>query len=123
MPDVPHGVATTSATSHDLAGDATRCPVVDLLAANIPDRGRTYPLTGVGCIERVDTDLATFAVGPAGVRVLELHGCAASRRPSSSAGWRPSISMSRRPSADASWAAVSCPSRRRPTRSSPSPTT
>ncbi|GEL24815.1 3-oxoadipate CoA-transferase subunit B [Pseudonocardia sulfidoxydans NBRC 16205] len=34
----------------------------------------TYPLTGVGCIERVYTDLATFAVGPDGVRVLEVHG-------------------------------------------------
>ncbi len=34
----------------------------------------TYPLTGVGCIDRVYTDLGTFAVGPDGVRVLGLDG-------------------------------------------------
>ena len=34
----------------------------------------TYPLTGVGCIDRVYTDLGTFAVGPDGARVLEAHG-------------------------------------------------
>ena len=34
----------------------------------------TYPLTGVGCVDRVYTDVATFAVGPDGVRVLETFG-------------------------------------------------
>ena len=37
----------------------------------------TYPLTGLGCIDRVYTDLGTFAVGAGGVRVLELHGVTA----------------------------------------------
>ncbi|WP_229053509.1 3-oxoacid CoA-transferase subunit B [Aeromicrobium sp. Leaf350] len=31
----------------------------------------TYPLTGVGCVSRVYTDLALFEVGPDGVTVLE----------------------------------------------------
>ncbi|MEP6843835.1 MAG: 3-oxoacid CoA-transferase subunit B [Pseudolysinimonas sp.] len=31
----------------------------------------SYPLTGIGCISRVYTDRAVFAVGPAGVRVLD----------------------------------------------------
>jgi 3-oxoadipate CoA-transferase, beta subunit len=37
----------------------------------------TYPLTGPACIDRVYTDLGTFAVGPGrvdGVEALELHG-------------------------------------------------
>ncbi|MGZ4615653.1 MAG: 3-oxoacid CoA-transferase subunit B [Actinomycetes bacterium] len=34
----------------------------------------TYPLTGVGCVDRVYTDVATFAVGPDGVQVLETFG-------------------------------------------------
>ncbi len=34
----------------------------------------TYPLTGVGCVDRVYTDVATFAVGLLGVRVLETFG-------------------------------------------------
>jgi 3-oxoadipate CoA-transferase beta subunit len=34
----------------------------------------TYPLTGLACVDRVYTDLGTFAVGPEGVRVRELHG-------------------------------------------------
>jgi 3-oxoadipate CoA-transferase beta subunit len=34
----------------------------------------SYPLTGVGCVDRVYTDVATFAVGPDGVRVLETFG-------------------------------------------------
>ena len=34
----------------------------------------TYPLTGVGCVDRVYTDVAVFEVGPEGVRVLETYG-------------------------------------------------
>ncbi len=34
----------------------------------------TYPLTGVGCVSRVYTDVALFAVGPAGAVVLETFG-------------------------------------------------
>jgi 3-oxoadipate CoA-transferase beta subunit len=34
----------------------------------------TYPLTGVGCISRVYTDVATFEVGADGVRLLESFG-------------------------------------------------
>jgi 3-oxoadipate CoA-transferase beta subunit len=34
----------------------------------------TYPLTGVGCVDRVYTDLATFEITAAGVRVLATHG-------------------------------------------------
>lgn len=34
----------------------------------------TYPLTGLGCVSRVYTDVATFEVGPDGVRVLETFG-------------------------------------------------
>jgi 3-oxoadipate CoA-transferase beta subunit len=34
----------------------------------------TYPLTGVGCVDRVYTDIATFDITPAGVVVRELHG-------------------------------------------------
>ena len=34
----------------------------------------TYPLTGVGCIDRLYTDLATFEITPDGVRVLATHG-------------------------------------------------
>ncbi len=32
----------------------------------------TYPLTGVGCVERVYTDLATLDIGPAGVVARDL---------------------------------------------------
>jgi 3-oxoadipate CoA-transferase beta subunit len=32
----------------------------------------TYPLTGLGCVSRVYTDLAVFDVGPAGARVVEM---------------------------------------------------
>lgn len=32
----------------------------------------TYPLTGIGCISRVYTDLGTFAVGPQGAGVIDL---------------------------------------------------
>jgi 3-oxoadipate CoA-transferase beta subunit len=34
----------------------------------------TYPLTGLGCVSRVYTDLATFEVGPDGARVTETFG-------------------------------------------------
>ncbi|MFC4785684.1 3-oxoacid CoA-transferase subunit B [Nocardioides sp. GCM10023255] len=34
----------------------------------------TYPLTGLGCVDRVYTDVATFRVGSAGVTVLETFG-------------------------------------------------
>ena len=34
----------------------------------------TYPLTGVGCVSRVYTDHAVFAVVPDGVRVLATYG-------------------------------------------------
>jgi 3-oxoadipate CoA-transferase beta subunit len=34
----------------------------------------TYPLTGVGCVDRVYTDLATFAITPDGVTVRDTFG-------------------------------------------------
>jgi 3-oxoadipate CoA-transferase beta subunit len=34
----------------------------------------TYPLTGLGCVSRIYTDLATFGIEPDGVRVLETFG-------------------------------------------------
>lgn len=34
----------------------------------------TYPLTGVGCVDRVYTDVATFDLGPDGVVVRETFG-------------------------------------------------
>ncbi len=34
----------------------------------------TYPLTGLGCVDRVYTDLASFDVGPDGIRLLSTHG-------------------------------------------------
>ena len=34
----------------------------------------TYPLTGVGCVDRVYTELATFHVGPDGAAVEETFG-------------------------------------------------
>ena len=36
----------------------------------------SYPLTGVGCVGRVYTDLATFELGPDGAVVLETFGIA-----------------------------------------------
>ena len=32
----------------------------------------TYPLTGLGCVSRVYTDMAVFEVGPEGARVVEM---------------------------------------------------
>jgi 3-oxoadipate CoA-transferase beta subunit len=32
----------------------------------------TYPLTGLGCVSRIYTDLAVFDVGPEGTRVVEM---------------------------------------------------
>jgi 3-oxoadipate CoA-transferase beta subunit len=37
----------------------------------------TYPLTGLGCIDRVYTDLGTFEVTAGGIRARELHGITA----------------------------------------------
>ncbi|MFF5290080.1 3-oxoacid CoA-transferase subunit B [Paractinoplanes globisporus] len=34
----------------------------------------TYPLTGVGCVDRVYTDLATFLITPSGIEVRETFG-------------------------------------------------
>ena len=34
----------------------------------------TYPLTGVGCVDRVYTDVATFEVHPGGVVVTDTYG-------------------------------------------------
>ncbi|HEY1231167.1 MAG TPA: CoA-transferase, partial [Ramlibacter sp.] len=31
----------------------------------------TYPLTGIGCVKRVYTDLATFACTPQGLRLID----------------------------------------------------
>jgi 3-oxoadipate CoA-transferase beta subunit len=37
----------------------------------------TYPLTGLGCVSRVYTELATFLVGPDGVTIVETFGTTA----------------------------------------------
>ena len=34
----------------------------------------TYPLTGIGCVNRLYTDLAVFELGPAGAAVIETFG-------------------------------------------------
>jgi 3-oxoadipate CoA-transferase, beta subunit len=37
----------------------------------------TYPLTGLACVSRIYTDLATFVVEPDGVRIVETFGATA----------------------------------------------
>ena len=32
----------------------------------------TYPLTGIGCVKRIYTDVATFSCGPQGLRLIDL---------------------------------------------------
>ena len=39
----------------------------------------TYPLTGVGCVDHLYTDVAVIALGPHGATLLETYGIAASR--------------------------------------------
>ncbi len=62
----------------DLAIGAERVFVMMTLLAKdgtpklVPDC--TYPLTGVGCVDRVYTDLATFEITPDGVVVRETFG-------------------------------------------------
>lgn len=38
----------------------------------------TYPLTGVGCVSRVYTEVGTFEIGPDQVTVLETYGVSVS---------------------------------------------
>ena len=52
----------------------------------------TYPLTGVGCVTVVYTDVATFDLTPHGVVVRETHGITAGRA-HRSAGRAPSLSL------------------------------
>lgn len=62
----------------DLATGAKRVFVMMTLLAKdgtpklVPEC--TYPLTGIGCVDRVYTDLATFAISDAGVEVLATYG-------------------------------------------------
>jgi 3-oxoadipate CoA-transferase beta subunit len=35
----------------------------------------TYPLTGIGCVTRLYTDMATLIFTPDGLRVRETYGC------------------------------------------------
>jgi 3-oxoadipate CoA-transferase beta subunit len=62
----------------DLAIGAKRVFVMMTLFAKdgspklVPDC--TYPLTGVGCVDRVYTDVATFQITPGGVVVLDTFG-------------------------------------------------
>jgi 3-oxoadipate CoA-transferase beta subunit len=39
----------------------------------------TYPLTGVGCVDRIYTDFAVITLGPQGATVLETYGITNSR--------------------------------------------
>jgi 3-oxoadipate CoA-transferase beta subunit len=60
----------------DLATGAKQTWVMmDLLtkqgASKIVERC-TYPLTGIGCVKRIYTDLATFACTPAGLRLVDM---------------------------------------------------
>ena len=62
----------------DLATGARRVAVMMSLftrdgAAKLVSSG-TYPLTGIGCVDRVYTDLASFDIGCDGVRLLTTHG-------------------------------------------------
>lgn len=62
----------------DLASGAKRVFVLMTLQAKdgspklVPSC--TYPLTGVGCVDRVYTDVATFEITSEGVRVLATYG-------------------------------------------------
>lgn len=62
----------------DLANGAKRVFVMMTLLAKdgspklVPEC--SYPLTGIGCVDRVYTDLATLEITPEGVRVLATHG-------------------------------------------------
>ncbi len=62
----------------DLAIGAKRVFVMMTLFAKdgspklVPDC--SYPLTGVGCVDRVYTDVATFEIGEEGVTVTAVHG-------------------------------------------------
>lgn len=62
----------------DLATGAKRVFVMMTLLAKdgspklVPEC--TYPLTGIGCVDRVYTDLATFAITDDGVQVLATYG-------------------------------------------------
>jgi len=40
-------------------------------------RACTYPLTGLGCVTRVYSDLAVIEVGPEGQRLVETFGVSA----------------------------------------------
>jgi 3-oxoadipate CoA-transferase beta subunit len=64
----------------DLAVGAKRTWVMmDLLDKNGASKivaRCTYPLTGIGCVQRVYTDYATFACTPRGLRLLDcIDGC------------------------------------------------
>lgn len=62
----------------DLASGAKRVFVMMTLQAKdgspklVP--ACTYPLTGIGCVDRIYTDVATFEIMQEGVRVLATHG-------------------------------------------------
>lgn len=62
----------------DLATGARRVFVMMTLLAKDGSRKLvpecTYPLTGVGCVDRVYTDVATFEITSEGVRVLATYG-------------------------------------------------